>query len=1063
MCPSSQHHPTSATAEEQQQQYTTRHPPTCSTESISFSNNLKVRDRSTQINNIQQNNNSDQSSANRLLEYNNDQWASPSPNAGSSNNIKLPLSASSFQNSFNHQSLHPERWPKKSRLVHTTRNQPSPASRHWCLIISLLTPFTCFAILLLIHPSSTIFQSQSHNHTIISSDRLTQPNPLPKHSASQLSLDPLKNLSSTYKTQSRPGDLSLNILLFSVPSLDPARSLDQILSFLDGLPKYSLVIVCSPAQQCPQPGNLSPHALIDSLSAYTPAMTADTILVLDGASLPYNGLDRTWLAAAAELALSRSRIIAPLGASPTPLPPAMACSSRPGPASVSLPPFLLPTRRWPHSDPAALKHISQPLQLAFFLATTLKWPTLIFPLDNHTPDHHYLSEICHDSIRQLSEIRIASHINPQQEEEDDDDVNQILRDHLQPSVGILMSESDLDPPAGSSSTDLTDWLALTCQLIERFDAEIYLMSSWDPLEGNSDAEGGEEEEERMRAQMKSCSRADSLIIHLLSHTSASTGLPHPSAHAQVQQLIHTQPSLELLFYRLPHHLPLQLPHRLSKKPVGPHQQPQDPDQSEELKNSQHGAQLECVLIGLPADHIFAADWILGLELQALKEWHKPKIDISVITNDRSVSLSRLLGSLERAAYYGDTVNLVINMEQTADQPTRKLVEGFEWKHGSKTVRKRIIQGGLLPAVVESWYPSSAHDSYGVLLEDDVEVSGYFYGWLKFALLEYRYSGRPAGAIYGISLYQPQHSELRPEGRRPFHAPALLAGLGVHPSTMPYASQVPCSWGALFFPETWTAFERYLTFRLANQLSGLQLHQPVIPSPIRSNRWPKSWKKYLIEWVYLRGLVMLYPNYHHINHSDHHHTEQSEWAEGEGLVPMGLSTNHLEIGTHVHHRQHRAKASHKLQYQQHQRAKLRFTRWEESIGVGWMVRGDDQQQEQQQRMIQAELTAAQVKREFAIPLKPLSRSHSLLDGLKSPPGSRLPARLPSLSSLTSFDLWAEPASLDILHHRGFFASLSSGICDPFEHLLRAHRAPPSTTVSSSSPPSDRLELLADICR
>ncbi|KAA1137681.1 hypothetical protein PGTUg99_024730 [Puccinia graminis f. sp. tritici] len=158
------------------------------------------------------------------------------------------------------------------------------------------------------------------------------------------------------------------------------------------------------------------------------------------------------------------------------------------------------------------------------------------------------------------------------------------------------------------------------------------------------------------------------------------------------------------------------------------------------------------------------------------------------------------------------MNLVINMEQTADQPTRKLVEGFEWKHGSKTVRKRIIQGGLLPAVVESWYPSSAHDSYGVLLEDDVEVSGYYSGWLKFALLEYRYSGRPAGAIYGIYLYQ----------------------------------------------------------------------------------------------------------------------------------------------------------------------------------------------------IQAELTAAQAKREFAIPLKPLSRSHSLLDGLKRPPGSRHPARLPSLSSLTTFDLWAEPA-------------------------------------------------------
>jgi hypothetical protein len=38
--------------------------------------------------------------------------------------------------------------------------------------------------------------------------------------------------------------------------------------------------------------------------------------------------------------------------------------------------------------------------------------------------------------------------------------------------------------------------------------------------------------------------------------------------------------------------------------------------------------------------------------------------------------------------------------------------------------------------VESWYPRS-NDSYGLLLEDDVEVSPLFYAWIKLALLRYR--------------------------------------------------------------------------------------------------------------------------------------------------------------------------------------------------------------------------------------------------------------------------------------------------------------------------------------
>lgn len=269
------------------------------------------------------------------------------------------------------------------------------------------------------------------------------------------------------------------------------------------------------------------------------------------------------------------------------------------------------------------------------------------------------------------------------------------------------------------------------------------------------------------------------------------------------------------------------------------------------------------------------------------DWYKPKIDISVITNDRPNSLSRLMDSLRNADYYGDEVNLILNLEQTSDLRTRKLCANYKWDQGPKIIRQRIIHAGLLPAVIESWYPSSPHDSYGVLLEDDVEVSTKFYAWVKFALLTYRYSSKQNesnhSSLYGISLYQPQHIELKPEGRRPFNATELLSNLGFDPITSPYLSQIPCSWGALFFPESWIGFQHYLSLRLSDSLKPkLKLEGSAILTPIRSTRWPKSWKKYLIEWVYLRGEVMLYPNFRSL--------------EGES---ESLSTNHLEQGTHIH--------------------------------------------------------------------------------------------------------------------------------------------------------------------
>lgn len=258
------------------------------------------------------------------------------------------------------------------------------------------------------------------------------------------------------------------------------------------------------------------------------------------------------------------------------------------------------------------------------------------------------------------------------------------------------------------------------------------------------------------------------------------------------------------------------------------------------------------------------------------DWHDVRMELVVITDRRPESLSRLFSSLNQAKYLGDEqVELTIHMEQSADGVTQQVVKDFQWQHGNKRVRHRIRKGGLMPAIVESWYPSD-NNHYGILLEDDIELSRLFYVWTKYNILKYRYSNEKGyKSIYGVSLYSPRNLELLPEGRRPFDPAPVLKTSG-YDSRSPYATQIPCSWGAVYFPEHWRMFHTYLTERVEKEDNWKGYYNITVPKS-RSSNWTKSWKKYFIELTYLRGYVMVYPNF-------------------EGFE--SFSTNHLEYGTHV---------------------------------------------------------------------------------------------------------------------------------------------------------------------
>ena len=89
-------------------------------------------------------------------------------------------------------------------------------------------------------------------------------------------------------------------------------------------------------------------------------------------------------------------------------------------------------------------------------------------------------------------------------------------------------------------------------------------------------------------------------------------------------------------------------------------------------------------------------------------------------------------------YFGDSVDVTISIEAGSSSQTLSEVGEWRWAHGAKHVHTRVLRGGLIAAVVESWFPTTAH-SYGLLLEDDIEASPFFYAQAQFKTLACRVS------------------------------------------------------------------------------------------------------------------------------------------------------------------------------------------------------------------------------------------------------------------------------------------------------------------------------------
>lgn len=273
--------------------------------------------------------------------------------------------------------------------------------------------------------------------------------------------------------------------------------------------------------------------------------------------------------------------------------------------------------------------------------------------------------------------------------------------------------------------------------------------------------------------------------------------------------------------------------------------------------------------------------------------------IVVFTYLRTKGLQRLLRSLTEA-YYPSSATITLNIFFDYPKPqhndtesgverrrTLQIINNLTWRHGPLSVHRRETNVGLKSNILEAWYPTvssseakGAGSSIGhevcVFLEDDIELSVFWFDWALAAVEKYYLSARlssPAihSKIVGVSLFRPIYDQMtyREHVVRNGNSPFLL--------------QQPCSWGAIYFPKPWREFrDWYESFEKTGRDPVVKTergHEPM------SNLWGvnASWKKYLIRLMYDRGWAMVYPNL------------------PERLV---FATNHVMKGEHVTGHAHR---------------------------------------------------------------------------------------------------------------------------------------------------------------
>ncbi|KAK7956079.1 uncharacterized protein PG986_005301 [Apiospora aurea] len=279
------------------------------------------------------------------------------------------------------------------------------------------------------------------------------------------------------------------------------------------------------------------------------------------------------------------------------------------------------------------------------------------------------------------------------------------------------------------------------------------------------------------------------------------------------------------------------------------------------------------LVELPVDSAKDLMWLTKLDSSSLHMWDKIHIDILVhAIPGASGSLIRLLRSLSRTDFAAGTIpHLTIELPHDIDPPTKRFLETFKWPPAHVynpnnarylSLRHRIPHQRMTEEessfrFLESFWPADPHTSHILVLSPQVELSPQFFHYLRYTLMEYRYSTASivqnwGARLLGISLEQPLKMI---GGNAKFVSPSIDKS-GANSESTSFIWQAPTSSAMLFLGERWIELHDFVS-RTLEARDSLD-HTPALLSEKLVSTEHPSWLEYALKLSRLRGYWTVYP-------------------------------------------------------------------------------------------------------------------------------------------------------------------------------------------------------------
>lgn len=231
--------------------------------------------------------------------------------------------------------------------------------------------------------------------------------------------------------------------------------------------------------------------------------------------------------------------------------------------------------------------------------------------------------------------------------------------------------------------------------------------------------------------------------------------------------------------------------------------------------------------------------------------------IIVLAFNRDESLKKCLDSLQNIHIDSGTAAMEIWIDKNSSGKihlkTLELAERFNWTHGLVRVHVWSEHVGIYGQWIGTWRPKENSREIAVFLEDDVDVSPYFYHWLRAAHAFYDHR-KDIGSI-GLASNNVQISNGINRGKM----------LKLVNSEKVYLYRMMISWGMSPMPGVWRKFQDWF-YEKKVKFPG---YKPYTRGATLQTSWYRSlesagksntmWTIWFINYCDLNHLYTLHPN------------------------------------------------------------------------------------------------------------------------------------------------------------------------------------------------------------